>query len=153
MLYENVGLLPGILVIITVFILYRIITVLEARFKSLERFIEGEPKLIIQNGQFVLNSLNKEHLAPDEFYSQLRLKSVEHLSQIRYAYLETTGDTSVFFRENEHVTTGYRSDPNYFIKLQFNLLKKHIIHVFFMDIRSILKPLQKSVSAVGKMSG
>ena len=124
MLYENVGLLPGIIVIIMVIILYRIITVLAAKFKPLERLIEGQPKLIIKDGQFVLDSLNKEHLAQDEFYSQLRLKSVEHLGQLKYAYLETTGDISTFFRENDQVTYGLPIYPELVQKSSAQLTKK-----------------------------
>lgn len=81
MLYEDVGLLPGVVVVIAVIFLYRGITILAARFEPLERLIEGEPQLIIKNGEFVLDSLNKESLAADEFYSELRLKSVEHLAK------------------------------------------------------------------------
>lgn len=114
MLYENVGVLPGIVVIIVVIILYRIITVLAAKIKPLEHLIEGEPKLIIENGEFVLDSLDKEHLAADEVYSQLRLKSVEHLGQVKYAYLETTGDISAFFMENELVSYGLPMRPELF---------------------------------------
>ena len=124
MLYEDVGLLPGIIVIIMVIILYRIITVLAAKFKPLERLIEGQPKLIVQDGQFVLDSLNKEHLAQDEFYSQLRLKSVEHLGQLKYAYLETSGDISTFFREDALVTYGLPILPQLFDKSSTQLNKK-----------------------------
>ncbi|RXJ45824.1 DUF421 domain-containing protein [Gelidibacter gilvus] len=111
MLYEDVGVVPGIVVIIVVIILYRLITMLAVKIKPLERLIEGEPKLIIENGEFVLNILNKENLAADEVYSQLRLKSVEHLGQIKYAYLETTGDISAFFLEDEKVGYGLPIRP------------------------------------------
>ena len=116
--------MPGIIVIITVVILYRIITVLAAKFKPLERLIEGQPKLIVEDGQFVLESLNKEHLAQDEFYSQLRLKSVSHLGQLKYAYLETSGDISVFFREDEHVTYGLPILPQQIHESSTQLHKK-----------------------------
>ena len=124
MLYENVGLMPGIIVTITVIILYRIITVLVTKFKPLERLIEGQPKLIIKEGQYVLDSLNKEHLAPEEFYSQLRLKSVEHLGQIQYAYLETTGDVSAFFKADEDVTYGLPIRPELYHKSTTQLIEK-----------------------------
>ncbi len=114
MLYDNVGLLPGIIVVVVVIGLYRLITILIAKFKPLEHFMEGQPKLIIQNGEFVLDSLNKEHLAQDEFFSELRLKSVEHLGQIRYAYLETTGDISAFFKIDEEVGYGLPILPELF---------------------------------------
>lgn len=79
MLYDDVGLFPGIVVIVVVVGLYRLITVLVAKFKTLEHFIEGKPILIILNGEFVLDSFHKENLPHDEFFSELRLRSVEHL--------------------------------------------------------------------------
>ncbi|MEO8933295.1 MAG: YetF domain-containing protein, partial [Xanthomarina sp.] len=123
MLYENVGLLPGISVIIIVIILYRVITILASKFEPLERFVEGQPKLIIQNGQMVLENLKKEHLTQDEFFSQLRLKSVEHLGQIKHAYLETTGDISVYFKENDQVSYGLPIRPELVHACSSELLK------------------------------
>ena len=114
MLYENVGLLPGIIVIIVVILMYRLVTVLSAKFKSLERLIEGQPKLLIENGEFVLDGLNKENLAQDEFFSELRLKSVEHLGQIKYAYLETSGNISAIFRHDNEVGYGMPILPQLF---------------------------------------
>lgn len=131
MLYENVGLLPGIVVIIVVIFIYRIITVLVAKFKFLEHRLEGKPKLLILKGEFVLDSLNKEHLAPDEFYSELRLKSVEHLGQIKYAYLETSGSISVFFMQNENVGYGLPILPELFEKRTGRpILNRHCSCVF-----------------------
>lgn len=124
MLYDNVGLLPGIVVLIVVIGLYRLITVLVAKFKPLEHFIEGKPKLIIQNGEFLVYNLNKEHLAQDEFFSELRLKSVEHLGQVKHSYLETTGEVSTFFKPDEEVEYGLPILPELFNKASKEISKK-----------------------------
>jgi len=116
MLYDNVGLLPGIIVVIVVIGLYRLITILVAKFKPLEHFIEGKPKLMIQNGEFLVDNLNKENLAQDEFFSELRLKSVEHLGQVKHSYLETTGEVSTFFKADEDVGYGLPILPELFNK-------------------------------------
>lgn len=123
MLYENVGLLPGIIVIIVVILMYRLITVLATKSKFFERLIEGQPELLIKNGEFVLDSLNKEHLAQDEFFSELRLKSVEHLGQIKYAYLETTGDISAIFKPDDQVDFGMPIIPELFHETSTELTK------------------------------
>ncbi|MEO6346285.1 MAG: YetF domain-containing protein [Aquaticitalea sp.] len=114
MLYDNVGLLPGIVVVIVVILFYRLITILTAKFKWVERFLEGEPKCLIKDGEFVLNSLNKENLASNEFFSELRNNSVEHLGQIRFAYLETSGEVSIFYNKDEDVTYGLPILPELF---------------------------------------
>lgn len=150
MLYENVGILPGIIVIITVILLYRAITVVAARFEPLERLMEGKPKMIIENGKFVLDSLNKEHLAPDEFYSQLRLKSVEHLGQINYAYLETTGDISVFYKKDEHVGYGLPIRPELFDMCSKHLSKKAHYSCTFCGYSEYIEATKKSCGRCGK---
>lgn len=150
MLYENVGLLPGVVVIIAVIILYRIITILVAKIKPLERLIEGEPKLIIQNGEFVLDSLNKEHLAADEFYSELRLKSVEHLGQVKYAYLETTGNISTFFMEDELVNYGLPILPELFHKSSRHLTLNTHYSCTFCGHSEHMQLASKSCERCGK---
>ncbi|MEZ4802403.1 MAG: DUF421 domain-containing protein [Gelidibacter sp.] len=124
MLYDNVGLLPGLIVVVVVIGLYRLITILAAKSKSFENFIEGKPKCLIDNGEFVLDSLDKEHLAQDEFYAELRLKSVEHLGQVKYAFLETSGDVSVFYKTNEDVGYGLPILPGLFNESNKKLSEK-----------------------------
>lgn len=114
MLYDDVGLLPGITVIVVVILLYRLITVVTAKFKWLEHFLEGEAKCLVRDGEFVLDSLNKENLASNEFFSELRTKSVEHLGQIKYTYLETSGEVSIFYKKDEDVSYGLPILPELF---------------------------------------
>lgn len=150
MLYDNVGLLPGIVVIISVILLYRFVTVLVAKFKPFEHIIEGRPKLIINEGEFVLDSLNKENLAPEEFFSQLRLKSVEHLGQIQYAYLETTGDISTYFRVDEDVTYGLPIRPELFHEPITQLIKKSHYSCAFCGYSEYIETATNSCERCGK---
>lgn len=114
MLYDNVGLLPGIVVVITVIGLYRILTFLSSKFQWLEHFLEGKPKCLIKDGEFVLETFDKENLATDEFFSELRMRSISHLGQIQLAYLETFGDISIFFVPDENVIYGLPTLPELF---------------------------------------
>ncbi|MGJ8592409.1 MAG: YetF domain-containing protein [Aquaticitalea sp.] len=114
MLYEDVGMLPGIVVMAVVITLYRLITMLTAKSKRIENFLEGQPKCLIEDGEFVLNGLKNEHISADEFFSELRMKSVEHLGQVKRAYLETSGDVSVIFREDQAVNFGLPILPELF---------------------------------------
>src|SRR5690606_19490556 len=51
-----------------------------------------------------------------EFFSELRLKSVEHLGQVRYAFLEPSGSVSVFYFTDEEVRPGLPLLPRLFEK-------------------------------------
>lgn len=139
MLYDNVGLLPGIVVVIVVIMLYRLITVLTAKYQWLENFLEGQPECLVDDGEFVLDSLNKEHLSADEFFSELRMSSVEHLGQVRSAYLETSGEVSIFFKPDNEVDYGLPIRPELFNTSEKSLTKaahyacKFCAHVHYIE--------------------
>lgn len=106
MFYEDVGVVPAIVVFVTVIFLYRAVTWLTGKSKWFEILIEGETVCLINEGKFSVKEFKKESLAQDEFFSELRLKNIEHLGQVRNAYLETSGEVSVFFFEDKDVRPG-----------------------------------------------
>ena len=106
MFYKDVGLLAGMIVFAIVLSLYRLITYLINRFNEFEQFVEGKPTCIVKEGQFLVTNFKKEPLARDEFFSQLRLKSISHLGQIKQAILETNGEVSVYFYPDEEIKLG-----------------------------------------------
>ncbi|WP_339757561.1 DUF421 domain-containing protein [Algoriphagus aquimarinus] len=106
MFYEDVALLPAILVFVIVISLYKLITYLTGRFEKVEEFVEGKPVKLIEHGKILYNSFRKESLAYDELFSQLRQQSVSHLGQVQSAYLETSGDLSIFYFPDAEVISG-----------------------------------------------
>jgi uncharacterized membrane protein YcaP (DUF421 family) len=114
MFYEDVGLIPAATVFVIILFMYRTITWLLAKSKRFENFMEGKIQCIIEDGQFSIQNFEKEDLALDEFFAEMRLKSVEHLGQLRNAYMETNGDISVFFYEDEDVRYGLPIRPQLF---------------------------------------
>lgn len=116
MFYEDVGLLPAITVFIVIICMYRFVTMLIGKFAWFENLVEGKTECLIEQGKFSISSFKREGLAQDEFFSELRLYSVEHLGQIKNAYLETSGEVSVFFYEDEKVSYGLPILPQLFFK-------------------------------------
>ena len=114
MFYEDVGLVPAITVFLIILFMYRCVTWLLGKSKRFETFIEGKIHCIIEDGQFSITSFEKEDLAQDEFFTELRLKSIEHLGQVRNAYMETNGTISVFFYEDQDVKYGLPIRPQLF---------------------------------------
>lgn len=114
MFYEDVGIIPAITVFCIIILLYRIVTWLVGKSKKFEEFIEGKTECLISDGKFSVRSFQKESLAQDEFFTELRVKSVEHLGQVKNAYLETSGEVSVFFYKDEDVKYGLPILPQYF---------------------------------------
>jgi uncharacterized membrane protein YcaP (DUF421 family) len=116
MFYEDVGIVPAIIVFAVIMILYRAVTWLTGKSKKFEEFIEGKTECLIQNGKFSLSSFKKETLAQDEFFSELRVKSIEHLGQIKHAFIEPSGEISVFYYPDEEVGYGLPILPSLFNK-------------------------------------
>lgn len=114
MFYHDVGLLAAIGVFSIVIALYRLTTYLVGKSKKFETLVEGTTVCLIENGKFCIQSFNKEALAQDEFFSELRIKGVSQLGQVDRAYLEISGDISVFFSPDEKVKSGLPILPHIF---------------------------------------
>ena len=121
MFYDDVGILPAICVFIVVIACYRLVTWLTGKSKWFEELLEGRTELLIDNGIFSVLKFEKEAIAQDEFFSELRQKSVEHLGQVKYAFLEPSGNISVYFFPDEEVKPGLPLLP-----ALFNLKSKTI---------------------------
>lgn len=106
MFYKDVGLLPGIVVFAIVFSLYRLVTFLINRSDKFEQFVEGKPLCVIDDGKLLYSDFEREPIALDELFAQLRLHSVSHLGQVHLAIIETNGEVSVFYREDDEIEPG-----------------------------------------------
>lgn len=126
MFYDDVGILPALCVFVVVIGLYRLITWLTGRSKWVEKLLEGTADLLIENGVFSLRYKTKEDIAQDEFFSELRLKEIEHLGQIRYAFLEPSGNISVFFFSDDEVRPGLPINPLLFEKKSKLVIKEGV---------------------------
>ncbi|MCL6261558.1 DUF421 domain-containing protein [Aquiflexum sp. TKW24L] len=106
MFYYEVGLLPALVVFIVIIFLYKGITYLSEKSERIERFVEGVPVQLIENGKIKFENFNKEAIAHDEFFAQLRLKNVDHLGQVHKAFIETSGELSIFYFDKDQVKWG-----------------------------------------------
>lgn len=68
MFYEDVGILPALVVFTTVILLYRGVTWLTGKSIWFEKLVEGETVCLIKEGRFSISEFKKESLAQDEFF-------------------------------------------------------------------------------------
>jgi uncharacterized membrane protein YcaP (DUF421 family) len=116
MFYHDVGLVPAIMVFLVVMLMYRFVTWYMGQSKWFERLIEGETVCLIEEGRFSITKFEKEPLAQDEFFSELRIKSIEHLGQVRHAFIEPSGEISVYYYGDEDVKYGLPLIPKLYNK-------------------------------------
>lgn len=122
MFYKDVGLVHAILVFVVVILLYRILIFAIGKSKKVEKLMEGNPVYLIKNGKFSLEDFDKEPLALNEFFSEMRLKGVSHLGQVDKAIVETNGQLSLFYFKEEEVKFGLPILPEY-IEKQYKEIK------------------------------
>jgi uncharacterized membrane protein YcaP (DUF421 family) len=65
-------------------------------FKSrrLQRVIEGEPLILVQDGQPVRKNLRAERLTVDEIAEAMRGQGIESLDEVKWCVLESSGSMS-----------------------------------------------------------
>ena len=56
--------------------------------------VEGEPVILVQNGQTIDRNLKNERLTLDELMEQARLQRIESLDEVKWAVLEKNGSIS-----------------------------------------------------------
>src|SRR5215204_755594 len=112
MFYNDVGLLPALVVFTIVIGLYELVTYFVGQSKKFENLLEGKPDLLINEGIFAIKNFKKEALGQDEFFAELRLRGVSQLGQVQTAIIETNGGISVYFYPDTEVKYGLPIMPD-----------------------------------------
>jgi len=112
MFYEDVGILPAFTVFGVVILMYILVTRLTDRVKWAEELLEGKPSHIIRDGRLLYKEFEKSNLSKDELFSELRLVNVEHLGQVKMAVIETSGEISMLFFDDDEVKPGLPIFPD-----------------------------------------
>ncbi|WP_226666363.1 DUF421 domain-containing protein [Metabacillus litoralis] len=80
---------------------------LDIKSKKARLLLEGEPIIVIKDGQIMENKLRKLRMDTDELQSLLRKKNVFSLKEVDYAIMEFDGKLSVMKKEaNQNITKG-----------------------------------------------
>ncbi len=69
------------------------------RFQWIRRFAEPSTMLLVRNGRLLLRNMRREFITEEELWAKLRQEGIEHLSQVKAAYLEPDGNFSVIRNE------------------------------------------------------
>src|SRR5204863_4861538 len=70
------------------------------KFPRLRPVLEGEPVIIVENGQPIEKNLRRERLTVEEIAAQARIQQIESLNDVKWAVLETSGQIS-FIKKGE----------------------------------------------------
>jgi uncharacterized membrane protein YcaP (DUF421 family) len=92
------SIVPGLAALCTVLILVLATSLLVHRFPRVQSVVEAEPTLLVENGRLLEDAFNRERLAPDELFAEMRKRGVCDLSEVRFAVLESSGELSFVLR-------------------------------------------------------
>ena len=87
-------------VLVTMSLLVVLTAWLSFRFARLRPILEGEPSLLIADGEILYRNLRRQRMTVEEVRAEARLSSIGSLSAIRFAVLETNGKISFITRDD-----------------------------------------------------
>ncbi|ENW81015.1 hypothetical protein F909_02306 [Acinetobacter sp. ANC 3929] len=116
MFIDDAPIVQAFVVMDTIIILYRFVTWTMMKNKKVEILLEGKPLCIVEDGLLVIQDMQKKKYSHDEFFAEIRQKSVEHLGQVKVALLETDGCLSILLYAKEDTKWGLPLFPQHYKK-------------------------------------
>jgi uncharacterized membrane protein YcaP (DUF421 family) len=91
---DDYSLTGAVLVVGTIAVLQVAVSWISYRFPRTRAVLEGEPLIIVQDGEVIDRNLKRERLTVEEIAEEARKQQIAHLSDVKYAILETSGTIS-----------------------------------------------------------
>ena len=101
-------LIGGLVAASTLFIANSFMGELFFRSKRFSKFVQGEPLILIYQGQLISDHLKKAKISDDEVEAAIREHGVAHFSDVDLAILERDGNISVLSHDYKRKTTRKR---------------------------------------------
>ncbi len=90
----DTSLIGGVVAAATLLVLNYVIAELSGGNRRFRRFIQGQPSLLIHDGQILNAHMAKEHVSMDELQRSLREHSISNFHEVALAVLEVDGSIS-----------------------------------------------------------
>jgi uncharacterized membrane protein YcaP (DUF421 family) len=88
-----------VLAIGTIAVLTVLFSYLPWRFRVLRPVLEGEPVILVEDGNVIEKSLRRHRLTEEEIAAEARYQQIDRLEKIRWAVLETSGKISFITKD------------------------------------------------------
>lgn len=94
-LSKSSSLLQGTVAIGILFLIQGFISVIRRRFKPVKALIDNQAIIVMAQGQYIEDNLQKAHLSHSDVQEVLRKNGIKSKKQVFAVIMETTGDMSV----------------------------------------------------------
>jgi uncharacterized membrane protein YcaP (DUF421 family) len=91
---DDYSLTGAFLVIFTFAVLQVFVSWVGYKFPRARPVLEGEPIIVVDDGNVIERNLRRERLTEAEIAEEARCNGIAHLSQVKWAVLETNGKIS-----------------------------------------------------------
>ncbi len=91
---DDYSLTGAMLAIGTIAVLQVFVSWIGFRFPRARPVLEGTPIVVVDDGEVIERNLARERLSVDEIREAARVQGIAHLSDVRWAVLETSGQIS-----------------------------------------------------------
>lgn len=107
------SLLQGVLGIVVLIVLQFLLTWLAVRTPFVQQLIKGEPQLLLFEGEFLSDALQRERVTEGEVMAAVRSEGISALEAVYAVVLETDGSFSVIETPNRAVDTAMADVKGY----------------------------------------
>ncbi len=73
-------------------------------FPKAEKLLDGEPRVVIRDGQLLNENLRRDRITQREVESEMRLAGIAEMQQVAWAILEPQGKISFIKKDGSNVT-------------------------------------------------
>lgn len=112
MFYPEVPIMYAWLIITLMVVLERLLGEWQLRSDWMNRFLAGDPRLLVRSGEILEGNLGKERLRPDELMALLRENEIDNTGELHYVFMEETGELGILRFEKGKEVEGRSTFPN-----------------------------------------
>lgn len=93
------GILPAIVVAVTIVGISRLVAVLVSRYPKFEQITQGEMNVLVRDAVLDIDTMDKVRISKEKLFSVLRSENVRHLGEVKRLYIEAGGDFTLIRQE------------------------------------------------------
>jgi uncharacterized membrane protein YcaP (DUF421 family) len=106
---EDHSLTNALIGVSTLFSLVFLTSVIMQWSRKAEQLIAGKPAVLVYDGQYIAENMNRERITPDEIFTEMHKSGLETLEQVKWAVLEPDGKISIVPGDDILLTVQKRS--------------------------------------------
>lgn len=104
------NLFHAILPILLLLVIQFISSVISLKSKKFRDLVDGDPSVIIRNGKILEDEMRRQRYNLDDLFQQLREQQIGSVREVTFAFLEPSGNLSVFTKEDTQPVLALISD-------------------------------------------